>query len=111
MTKAEYDRTRYESFRRPHIFGDRRCRCCEIRLVAKHGAHRTRDYCRSCVDNGAARRDQNRRYYAKNRKKVCARSKEYHNTYRSYRLPPYKRWSAKRKKEIAAKFSRKPQQV
>lgn len=69
-TKAQYDRERYITLKKPDRFGDRKCRCCTILLRSRHGAHFTRSYCRGCVDSGAAKKDLNRRYYKANRRKI-----------------------------------------
>lgn len=97
MDKAEYHRARYLALKRPQIFGDRRCRCCEILLVSKHGAQRTYKYCRSCVDNGSSRRDQQRRWYAKTRERKLARVKAYYDAHRDYKRAYARRWRAKQK--------------
>lgn len=98
MTKEEkrvYDRERYLLKLKPERFGDRRCRCCEIFLRGKYGADNSRLYCGGCVRNGAAKRDQSRRSYKRNREKILERVRNYHQEYRDYRLAYYKRWKAK----------------
>lgn len=71
--KQAYDRQRYFNGLRQRIFGRRRCAACTCLLAGRHGAHKTRTYCRSCRDNGAARRHRNGQYYVKNRECILAR--------------------------------------
>jgi len=103
MTKEEkkiYDRQRYLNKIKPKIFRDRKCLCCEILLKGKFGANNSKLYCGGCIKNGSARKDQNRRAYKRNRKKILEQVKKYHQENRDYRLAYYRRWEEKcRQKE------------
>lgn len=95
QTRREYDRQRYLTKRKPLIFGDRKCRCCEIFLKGKYGADNSRVYCGNCIKNGSARRDQQRRHYRKYKDKIKAQVIEYQKTHKEYRTMYYNKWKNK----------------
>lgn len=90
--KREYDRQRYLDKIKPQIFKDRRCRCCTILLKGKYGADNSIAYCGGCINNGSAKKDQNKRHYKKNRAKILKQVKEYTEQYKDYKKDYYKRW-------------------
>lgn len=92
--KAEYDKQRYQNGLKKKIFGDRRCRACDCFLAGRFGACKTRAYCRSCRDNGTAKRHTNQLYYQANRERLIERAR------RQPDRKAYLRDYAKRRREL-----------
>lgn len=99
QSSKEYHRAYYHSKKKPahraKRYKDLKCKCCEVLLKAKHGAHSSLNYCKGCRDNGAASRHQKRQSYKKHRQAILLRVKKYHQENRDYRLDYYKRWKSK----------------
>ena len=74
--KKLYDKERYFNVVRPKIFGDRRCKACNIKMAGRYGADNTRTYCRMCVETGDAKRHMNVQYYKRHRKEILQRIKQ-----------------------------------
>lgn len=92
--KQQYDRARYRK-RRAKELGERKCLSCDILLRSKYGAYNSRAYCRSCIDSGAATKDQNRRYYRKNRRRLIKKATAYIETHKEERKAYMKAYGRK----------------